>query len=92
MIPSGSGGRLSAAEFVGTGLSGRGGVLVPDEAEVGAAAGDQHGQCGDYRQAARPWAWLAVPALAEDVIHRHPPLSERWPAATTIRGAPGCSL
>jgi hypothetical protein len=49
-------------------------MRVPREGEVGDAAGDDQQEHADHRQAARPRAWLAVAALAEDVIiHRRAP-------------------
>lgn len=45
---------------------------MPGQAEID-AAGNEHDERGDHRQAARPRAWLAVPALAEDVFQRQPP-------------------
>ena len=58
------------------------------EGEVGDAAGDHQQEHANHREAARPRAWLAVAALAEDVIiHRHTPRSELV-GRTTIRCRP----
>jgi hypothetical protein len=49
-------------------------MRVPREGEVGGPSGDYQQEHADHRKAARPRAWLAVPALAEDVIiHRRNP-------------------
>jgi hypothetical protein len=50
-------------------------MRVAREAEIDDARdGHQDGRA-DHREAARPPAGLAVPALAEDVIHRRTPNS-----------------
>jgi hypothetical protein len=48
---------------------------VVREAEVDDARDRREYDRGEHRQAARPWTGLAVPALAEKVIHRRTPKS-----------------